>query len=147
MNKIMAFTQSLVNKYHTRDPFVLCGELAVNIIFANLPETVQGFYQMIDGYKFVYINNLLDENTARVVCAHELAHALLHSDYNVLELLRDTFFCCPKYEREADLFCAYLLIDREETEHTGMGVVCPEQIASIAGVPVELVHLCYAQNF
>ncbi len=147
MNRIMAFAQSLVSRYHTRNPFLLCEELDIHIIFTDLPDTVQGFYQMIEGYRFIYLNNHLDENTSRLVCAHELAHALLHSDYNVLELERDTFFCCPRYEREADLFCACLLIDHEEAKRAGLGVVGAEQIASMSGVPVDLVQLCYAQNF
>ncbi|MFA9380034.1 MAG: ImmA/IrrE family metallo-endopeptidase [Acetanaerobacterium sp.] len=146
MNRIMALTQSLVNRYHTRDPFLLCAELEIHILFADLPDTVQGFYQLIDGHKFIYLNNLLDENQMRVICTHELAHALMHSDYNVLELLRDTFFCCPRYEHEADMFCAYLLIDRDEAESASPGLVCAEQIASLSGVPVELVDLCYTQN-
>ncbi len=147
MNRIMALVQSLVSRYDTRDPFVLCAELAVHLIFADLPDTVQGFYQRIGGHRFVYLNNKLPEPTARVVCAHELAHALLHSDYNVLELQRDTFFCCPKYEREADLFCAFLLIDTEETKRCCADAACAEQIARLSGVPVALVELRYAQNF
>lgn len=147
MNRIMALVQSLVSRYDTRDPFKLCAELSVHLIFADLPDTVQGFYQMISGHRFIYLNNKLTENTARVVCAHELAHALLHSEYNVLELQRDTFFCCPRYEREADLFCAFLLIDTEEAELSCPGAVCTEQIALLYGVPIELAELRYAQNF
>lgn len=147
MNRIKALAQALVHRYGTRDPFLLCAELGIELLFVALPDTVQGFYQMIDGFCFIYLNNRLDETTRRVVCAHELAHALLHSEYNVLELQRDTFFCCPRYEREADLFCAFLLIDREEAVRTFAGEPCAEQLASISGVPVALVELCYAQNF
>ncbi len=147
MNRIMALVQSLVGRYNTRDPFLLCEELSVHLIFADLPDTVQGFYQMTCGHRFIYLNNKLTDNAVRLVCAHELAHALLHSEYNVLELQRDTFFCCPRYEREADLFSAFLLIDTEEAERSCQGAMCTEQIALLYGVPVELAELRYAQNF
>ncbi len=147
MDKIIALAQSLVKRYHTRDPFTLCAELEVHVVFTELPETVEGFYHYIDGHKFIYLNNRLSENTARVICAHELAHALMHADYNVLELLRDTFFYCPRFEREADIFCAALLIDKEAAQSALPELLSMEQLAALSGVPVELVDMRFAEGF
>ena len=147
MDKIIELAQSLTKQYRTRDPFILCGELEVHVVFTDLPQTVEGFYHYIDGHKFIYLNNALSENTARVICAHELAHALLHTDYNVLELLRDTFFYCPRFEHEADVFCAALLIDKDEAKSAHPDLLCLDQIAALSGVPVELVDLRFAEGF
>lgn len=147
MDRIIGLAQSLVRQYHTRDPFVLCEELGVDIIYTELPQTVEGFYQYIDGHKFIYLNNTLNENSLRVICAHELAHALLHTNYNVLELLRDTFFYCPKLEREADIFCAALLIDETEAQSTRPELLSIDELAALSGVSVELADLRFAEGF
>ncbi|SDM68918.1 ImmA/IrrE family metallo-endopeptidase [Acetanaerobacterium elongatum] len=147
MDRIIELARSLVQKYYTRDPFKLCEELRVHVVYTELPKTVEGFYQYIDGYKFIYLNNALDEDALRVICAHELAHALLHTDYNVLELLRDTFFYCPRFEREADIFCAALLIDEAEAQNTRPELLSMDELAALSGVPVELVDLRFAEGF
>ena len=42
--------------------------------------------------------------------AHELGHAILHEQLNWAFLSQNTYFVTEKYEREADLFAAYLLL-------------------------------------
>ncbi len=75
----------------------------------------------------------------RYVCAHELAHNVLHDIKQYDLLIHSTFFDEDKVEVEADTFAAELLIsDDVSIKYPGFTL---EQVAASENVPLELVKL------
>lgn len=113
--------KNLVQKYQTRDPFRIARER--NIIVKFLPyETTKGYFIKVKTNRFIVINSNLDEFSQRVVCAHELGHALLHSNnkqalkYDKGMSMVQEFTLFPTnsiYENQANKFAAELLIYEE----------------------------------
>lgn len=139
MPDILGFVKNLRDNYGTSDPFSLCEALGIGVLYCDLPRGVNGFYLLLGSSQVIFINQELEEAAARVVCGHELGHALLHRDYNSVYLSTQTLLNCRRYENEADTFCACLLIDEEvcaDAEVVTMG-----DIARRAGLPERLVEL------
>lgn len=101
---------SLARKYKTRDPFRIAEAMGYTIIFTPLVG-VRGFYQFMKRCHIIYLDDSLDENEARFVCAHELGHSLLHRGFNRIFMDTRTLMRTGRYEREADRFAADLLYD------------------------------------
>ncbi len=104
---------SLVNKYHTRDPFQIAQEMGMLIVCVPL-QGIRGFYQYVKRCTILYIDSDLCEQEAKFVCAHELAHALLHQGYNRIFLDTHAYFKTDRYEIEADQFAVDLLYSDED---------------------------------
>ena len=104
--------RSLVNEYGTRDPFELCDALGVRVICYPLPGRVAGFSLRYGEEAQIFLNERLEEEL-EATCAHELGHLRLHPRHNSY-FLRECTCCVPgRYEREADLFAALLLLPEE----------------------------------
>ncbi|MFR2840661.1 MAG: ImmA/IrrE family metallo-endopeptidase [Zhenhengia sp.] len=86
MINISLRVKNLINRHETRDPKRIAKDLNIHVRY--LPyETTKGYFIKIKGNKFIIINSNLDEVTQTIVLAHELGHALLHSD---LEFIGET---------------------------------------------------------
>lgn len=99
----------LLKTHNTNDPFELGRSLGIVIIFLDLGDTY-GFYRCYKRVKTIVINSELTEWLKRYVCAHELGHAILHSDLNTAFLKKNTFYSIGKIEREANEFAVNLLL-------------------------------------
>lgn len=142
MDKIEKIAAGLLHKYKTSSPFELCDCLGIIVIYQELPESVRGFFVKILRDFVVVINNSVDEDEARVVCAHELGHIILHSDTNSISLSSRTCLCTSKYEREADLFAVNLLLQDEMLSFDSMnGNLSAEDISKITHIPLRLIML------
>lgn len=130
--------QGLVERYGTRDPFELCDYLNIFVIRCDLPENIYGFYQRMFGSQIIYLNSMLGLGRQRVICAHELGHAVLHEDVNSLFLQEQGAVLMAKYEREADLFLGELLLGDLEEEFDDV-----YQAAAQTGVPERILKLRY----
>lgn len=129
--------QELVRRWRTNDPFELCEYLNIRVLFCDLPESVRGFYHALRGHQLIYLNQEAPEEEQREVCAHELGHAVLHDSINSLFLEETGCFNRGRLEREADQFCAELLVgEPEEGESAGA-------LARRSGVSEQLVRLKY----
>ena len=106
---------SLARRFKTRDPFRIAEELGYTIIFTPLVG-VRGFYQYLKRCHIIYLDDSLDEQEARFVCAHELGHSLLHRGFNRFFMDTRTFMRTGRYEREADYFAADLLYDDSDLQ-------------------------------
>lgn len=141
MDKIEKIAVTLSHKYKTCSPFDLCDYLGIIVIYQELPESVRGFFVKILKDFVVVINNTVDEDEARVVCAHELGHIMLHSDTNSVSLNSRTCLCTSKYEREADLFAVNLLLQNEMFSLEINEGLSAEDISRITHIPLRLIML------
>jgi Zn-dependent peptidase ImmA (M78 family) len=130
-----------MKKYKTNDPFELAEYLKIKIVYEDLGKNIRGYYQECPKLKIIHINNNLDYVDKRIVCSHELGHAILHPKLNIVFLQKHTFCIKDKFEREANIFVAELLIP------DGLLIKYPEysieQIAALYNMPVEFLKLKY----
>lgn len=140
MGKEKKLVHALAKKYKTFDPFLLCDYLNITVRYANLGKT-RGIYVYNKRNRFITINEDLDEQEQRIVCAHELGHAMLHDKTNRIYMASIMFTRPEKEEIEANKFAAHLLIQDSDVlsyEHSGYTLT---QIAASLCVPKELLRL------
>ena len=129
---IKQLVQKLMKKHATNNPFEIASNKNIIVRKVHLGDNIRGFYMYRQRNKVIHINSNLDYEEQRIVCAHELGHALLHPKSNFTFLMSKTYFNMNKFEVQANLFCTYLLVpDLSEYENMTM-----EQISQITNVPV-----------
>ena len=136
MHKEKIIVDKLVEKYNTYDPFEICEKININLIYADLGG-VRGLYRYSKRNKIITINSILPDHEKLNVCAHELGHAVLHSEYNRI-FLNSTFFLPSKFENQANRFAAYLILKGYADDIENMTVT---DIAKITGIPLEYLML------
>lgn len=105
---------NLIAKYRTKNPFKLAKSLGIIVKFVDLGE-VRGLFKKILKRKYIFINSNLSEFDQRIVCCHELGHAILHSSSEHQFLIDNTSLLRrSRLEDEANLFASYLLIPDDE---------------------------------
>ena len=139
MNNIFATVKKIAKKYSSNDPFELCSALDVIVTITDLPVGINGFYNNVLGFPFIYLNNQLNECELRAVCAHELGHMLLHPHMNTLYIKMKTIINGDRLEREADIFAACLLIPN--AIQIGDQTVTVQQLAYELHVPSEVIEV------
>lgn len=141
MSYIKAVVNKLVKQFSTRDPYELALNLNMKIITDKMPMSIRGFYSNVMDIGFIYLNCELDETERRIVCGHELGHALLHPCSNSLFLSRNTFVVPSKLELQADKFVAELFVsDSDLREHCAENATL-NQIACSMGLPLWILEL------
>jgi len=108
---IHARVKHLVQKYETRDPLKLASYLNIHVIRKQYSYHTKGYYIKTLRNKFIVVNSILDKHSQRIVLAHELGHAYLHSTESIYFIREYTLFPVGPYEHEANKFAAELLID------------------------------------
>ena len=119
MKKRYAATRarSLVRRFGTRDPFVIAERLGIEVVFRNDFKRQKGAFKLILRTPFIFINASLSDYMQRMVCAHELGHALLHRDLGKSKMGLVEFEILDinsVAELEANLFAGELLLDEGE---------------------------------
>ena len=137
----------LIAKYGTRDPFRIAREQGIEIMLRNFARQ-KGAFSLMLNVPFIFINENLSDEMKRIVCAHELGHAMLHRqlcrkmknqtihEYEIFDIRTGT-------EYEANIFAAGLLIDEQELsacESCGYDIV---QTAKATGINVNLLLIKY----
>ena len=109
----------LISRYGTRDPFRICSEKGIEIMYRDDFIGQKGAFSLMLNVPFIFINNYLSDEMKRIVCAHELGHAMLHRklcrerknqtiyEYEIFDIRNSA-------EYEANIFAANLLIDEKE---------------------------------
>jgi len=127
----------ITKKHKTANPFEIAENLNIQIIEWDLHHEINGYYKYDRRNKYIVINQNLSNEWKKVVCAHELGHAILHTRINTPFMKQNTLFSLNKIEREANRFAAELLISEDSFKECGNIY----EIASLHNVPIDLVHL------
>lgn len=135
---IRSLVKGTVKKYGTRNPFAIAKASGAMVIYAPLIG-IRGFYQYYKRNHLIYINDGLCCHEQEFVCAHELGHMFLHKNTNTVYMDTHTLFNTNKYETEANIFAAELLIaDELILENNGYTV---EQLARLLSYEERLIAL------
>lgn len=135
MEKIKDIVQDTILLYKTADPNEICEKMGIIILEQDLPNNVNGFMLNYLDSNFIIINQNIDYYQKRVTTAHELGHIILHRETNSIRLSCNTSFCVSKYEREADSFAAYLLMNFEIPSFEGFESITTQDISKIIHMP------------
>ena len=68
----------LARKYKSTDPFEIAEALDIEVLERSDFKRQKGAFKVILNNSFIFINANLSDEMKRLVCAHELGHALLH---------------------------------------------------------------------
>lgn len=132
-------TNQLKERYNTECPYEIASYLKIHVMQHDLHHDINGYYKYDRRNQYIVINDNLDQHLQRVVCAHELGHAVMHKHVNTPFMRNNTFLSVSKIEREANRFAAELLIPDDSLKN----VESIQQLASIHNVPIEIVKLKY----
>ena len=79
---------------------------------------------MIKRNRFIFLNNSLDENMLRIVCAHKLGHDQLHWNMAKTTPIHEfmLYDMKSKPENEANIVAAEILMDSDEVLATSMSM-------------------------
>lgn len=139
MLNIRARVNHLVRKYNTRNPYKLAECLGIRVIEKDYSPITKGYFLIVNSQSVIVLNSNLDDFEKKIVLAHEIGHARLHADKNLMFLRENTLFPKGKYETEANKFAAELLIDKRDLDIESIKNFSAEQLAAYLEVPVELV--------
>lgn len=133
-----------VRKYKTRDPIAIAKELKISIKYKYLSNSCpKGVFKKILKKKFIILNmtRISSPSELRMVMAHELGHAVMHSSDSAFFLHDHTLYARGKFEREANIFAAELLIDSCSLDKHSLENYSIDQLSIFLDVPIELVNL------
>lgn len=131
----------VLREHGTRDPFALAREMHIEILVRELG-TLKGFYKDVYGAPFIFLSRRLTRGEARLVCAHELGHHLLHRQFAAFGFEEVSVFSpASRREYEANLFAAELLLDTREIFDAARAGRTAGEIAAECGADVRLVEL------
>lgn len=135
---------ALVKKHFTRDPFELAKDLNIHLEEINNATNLLGMYQVIQKNRFIFLSADLHPNIRKVVLAHEIGHDQLHRSYAKANAFHEVsiFRELGRYEIEANIFAAHLLIsDKEIVRLLENEDVSDFSLAAELGVEINLVNL------
>ncbi len=120
MRHIKNSVSGLIQKYKTRCPYELADYLGIEI-FEYTFRKIRGLILSIGERKIIGVKTELPEQEKRAIIAHEIGHERLHpANVGYFFIKEQTYFVPGKYEHEADLFAAMLLVD--EPPEYGEGI-------------------------
>lgn len=109
IDNIYKLVNNLRKEFETSNPRSICKHLKIPIEYKDLGD-IKGYYISCLQNKIIVINENLENEKKKIVIAHELGHAILHSNKN-FQCMRNLFMTNKnsKYELEANIFAAILL--------------------------------------
>ena len=128
----------------TANPFLICQELGIKVVktaMGKKTESCKGFYVTNSRIHTIVINSDLSNEFQRIICAHELGHAVMHKNRTGLHAFHDfcLFDSASTYEYEANIFAAELLLDDEDVIEKLNDDLSFFQAASELYVPAEIL--------
>ena len=135
--------KAIIKKYQENDPIRLCRYMDIVLLSKPLgtgENSIKGFFFEQSRIKSIIYNNDMSDIFQRIVIAHELGHAVLHSNKGVRTFHDVTVFNQSSIlEKEANLFAAELLLDDEEVIDILNDDYTFFEAASMLYVPIELL--------
>lgn len=135
----------LLDTYRTNNPFELCDYLEIKIIESNLGSEIKGFFQRTENdFEIIHLNSNLNYYDKKSTCAHELGHALMHTNLAIGFFIENTLQIKDRYEIQADKFAAELLLPNKlDEEFKSMNI---EQLSCVFKVPKEFIKYKYSDK-
>lgn len=130
-------------KAKTNDVFELVDYFNIEVIETDLGVSTLGMYRYIKRNKFIFLNNDLEHYQKKFVLAHELGHAILHSDLNCFFLEKKTLYLKNKFEIEANKFAVELLVSDDDLKELEGYTI--EQMSAILNIPSDLLIYKFRQ--
>ena len=109
----------LIRRYHTNDPFEIAAALDITVMERSDFQRQKGAFKVVLHNSFIFINATMSNEMKRIVCAHELGHALLHRSLGKTQeclMEFELFNITNSTEYEANLFAANLLLDDQSID-------------------------------
>lgn len=126
------------NKYGTNNPFELCVLFNIQVIEMELGN-INGYYIKVPKNKMIFLNSNLNDLNMKFVCAHEIGHAILHSELNTLFLQQNTLNIKGRFENQANEFAAELCIgDDLLEEYEGYSL---NKVSECTGIDIKYLEL------
>lgn len=110
----------IMRKYDETDPYRLAQAMGIIVGYeamGDYPEACKGFFMYQSRKKLIMINSDLPDVLQRIILAHEIGHAVLHSkELATLKAFHDfaLYDTTSRFEYEANLFAAEYLLDDGE---------------------------------
>lgn len=113
---IIEAVEKLVKKYDTRDPYELCRLLKIKVHFYDMEKKLKGFFFYQSRQKNIVIDSNVNEVLERILIAHELGHAVLHTKIAMMKGFQEMEVLdgSSLEENEANFFAAELLLEDSE---------------------------------
>ena len=130
--------RQLKSQLGTNKPVQICELYRYHIFKAKLPRTTKGFYTKLYGSVSIFINEKLPPAHFQYICAHELAHALMHEEINVMH--KDFDGDSEQMELEADENAFWLLMEEKWIAPYRLGRVSVAQLSEITQMPMDVIE-------
>ena len=88
LKKIEYIVDSLISEYKTRNPFELAHKMNINISLLDFDNDLLAFSSKNSNYDngTIYINKHVGNYAAKILCAHEIGHMIMHkSETNLFD--------------------------------------------------------------
>ena len=111
---IIAFARDIKTSWHTNDPYKIAERLGIVVLHREncIKEFTAQTFKVDDYPTIISINDAYTDFSKKVLCAHELGHALLHEDcVNHFAITNKNV--STNVEQEANLFAIALLTDQD----------------------------------
>lgn len=115
---IISLARDIKDTWKTNDPFTIAKRLGIVVLYRD--NCINGFTAQtvkFDGYPtIISINDSFTDFSKKVLCAHEIGHALLHAD-SINHFAITSKNISTNVEREANLFAIALLANNNIDEY------------------------------
>ena len=118
MDSIAREAERLRRKFQEADPFKLCADMGIIVGFEPMGTyegACKGFFLSQSRKRMIVVNSDLPRPLQRIIGAHELGHAILHTEKSKVNAFHDfeLFDGVTTLEYEANVFAAELLMPDE----------------------------------
>lgn len=131
--------KKLKKRFSDISPETIAEKLDAIILKEDLPDSTRGFFQLSRRIIIIYINCNLSDIEQRNVLAHELSHAILHKHMNRIFMDSRTLNVPNRYENQANLLAAYMIIDDHDAREYIINGYTYGQISCMTGVKEQFV--------
>lgn len=145
---IKEMVEGIIEEFQTRDVFEIIKALDITLVRQPLSKNKKGrFFRDSYGNEIITLSNNLNEYEEIAIAAHELGHAILHTNPNTSYYTTDLVPMC-KIELQANKFAAELLIpDKEILNFSSYNNITIDDLSCIYRVPKEYIKLKFDSNY